>query len=144
MRLHCIAGQHDVAPGEVCNQGFGFSHCRECGRDMIRSRKEWRLVPSGFRVVWRRGIPRQTEISAAQLIFDLPASGRTLVVPCGRRRGRLSGLLGLLPIAAQYLGGAAAVRLRTWLKALFLPRAARPRPVRLESHLSPEPRASTP
>ncbi len=144
MRLHCISGQHDVAPDEVCNQGFGFSHCRTCGRDMIRSHREWRPVPSGFRVVWRRGIPRQTEISAAQLIFDLPVSGRTLAVPRERRRGRVSDMLGLLLIAAQYLTEAAAIRLRSWLKLLFVPRGGRARLIRLESHRSGEAPASSP
>jgi hypothetical protein len=144
MRLYCISGQHDVAPDEVCNQGFGFSHCRTCGRDMIRSHRDWRPVPSGFRVVWRRGIPRQTEIIAAQLIFDLPVSGRALVVPHERRRGHVSDMLGLLLIAVQYLTEAAAVRLRSWLKALFLPRAARARPIRLESRTPTEAPASAP
>jgi hypothetical protein len=123
MRVRCIAGQHEAAPREVRNQGFGFSICRGCGRDMVRTNREWRIVPRGFRVVWKHRPPQQTVISAAQLFFDLPSTGRSLVVPARPRRARPMGLLFLVMAALRWLGWAAAGRLGAWGRAL---RAARP------------------
>ena len=124
MPVRCIVGQHAAAPGEVRNQGFGFSTCRRCGRDMVRSTQEWRIVPRGFRVVWRRRRPRQAEISAAQLLFDLPSIGRAVAVPARKRRVRPMGNLFLVLAALRCLGWAAAGRLRIWRHALFAPRPA--------------------
>lgn len=53
MALRCLAGHHAAYPSNLRNQGLYFSSCRNCGRDMVRSRTKWRRVPSGFRVVWR-------------------------------------------------------------------------------------------
>jgi hypothetical protein len=130
-------GHHDVAPGEVRNQGFGFSHCRLCGRDMMRSDQAWRTVPKGFRVVWRYGIPRQTQISATQLLFDLPEPDRALTLPKRGRRSRLSDLLGLAMIAAQFLSFTAAERWRSWRKAAFSRREAHLSPIRLAAGACP-------
>jgi len=114
MRLNCIAGQHDASPGEVRNQGFAFSRCRCCGCDMVRSNSEWRRVPRGFRVVWRRRRPRQDMVSAAQLLFDLsPATGRSLIVP-PPGRGRLAAMFIRIMARLRSLGGAAGGRLRGW------------------------------
>ncbi|WP_372888694.1 hypothetical protein [Sphingomonas sp.] len=46
---------HRARPHIQRNQGFAFSTCQRCNRDMIRSAdapptSEWRDVPSGFRV----------------------------------------------------------------------------------------------
>lgn len=131
MGLRCLAGRHDVAPGEVRNQGFGFSRCRRCGRDMVRSTRAWRIVPKGFRVVWRRGPPSPAAGSPAQLRLDLPATGRFLVVPAGRSRGRPIGMLFLLFAGLRCLGWAAAGRLRAWRQALRASRRARPPVIRL-------------
>ena len=125
MPVRCIVGQHAAAPGEVHNQGFGFSKCRRCGRDMVRSMHEWQIVPRGFRVVWRHKRPHQAETSAAQLFFDLPSIGRAVAVPAGKRRVRPMGNLFLVLAALRCLGWAAAGRLRIWRQALFAPRPAR-------------------
>lgn len=61
MRLSCMTGKHAPRPLVAANQGFQFSRCRGCGRDMVRSRASgpdsgrgaWRTVPKGFRVVWK-------------------------------------------------------------------------------------------
>jgi hypothetical protein len=124
MPVSCIAGQHAVAPGEVRNQGFGFSNCLRCGCDMVRSTHDWQVVPRGFRVVWRHGPPRQTEISAAQLLFDLPAAGRSLTVPAGKKRVGPMGNLFLVLAGLRCLGWAAAGRLRSWRQALRAPRTS--------------------
>jgi hypothetical protein len=114
MHFQCLIGRHTAAPDEIRNQGFGFSHCRRCSRDMVRSKNEWRSVPRGFQVVWRRRPPLQTEISAAQLLFDLPASGRALLVPPGRGRNRPMGLLFLVQAGLRHLSWTAGRRLLVW------------------------------
>lgn len=60
MRFLCRVLTHRIAPHISHNQGFAFSRCRRCGRDMIRSSasqesSDWRNVPAGFRVVWSGG-----------------------------------------------------------------------------------------
>jgi hypothetical protein len=56
MSLFCQLLNHTPVSDTQINQGFAFSRCRRCGRDMIRSVEgrpatEWKTVPSGFRVV---------------------------------------------------------------------------------------------
>jgi len=53
--LPCLFGRHRAHPSVTLNQGFIFGTCRDCGRDLIRSGSEWKRVPRGFQVVWRRG-----------------------------------------------------------------------------------------
>jgi hypothetical protein len=57
MTLLCTLLNHATGPHMLRNQGFAFSICRRCGRDMIRSVEppatKWRVVPTGFRVAWR-------------------------------------------------------------------------------------------
>jgi len=55
MSILCAIGGHEAASGEVYNSGYWFSHCRRCGRDMIRTGAAWETVPPGHRVVWRGG-----------------------------------------------------------------------------------------
>jgi hypothetical protein len=119
MRFECMIGRHIVAPGEVCNQGFGFSHCEHCERDLVRSNREWRTVPRGFRVVWRHAAPRRTEIEAAQLLFDLPAPGTALIGPINPAADRISGLLDRLSDSLHLLMRGAAGRLQAWRNALL-------------------------
>jgi hypothetical protein len=115
----CTAGKHDPAPGAVRNQGFEFSHCRRCGRDLIRSNAKWTTVPAGFRVVWRRHAPTPGE-SSAQLLLNLPATGRALAPAGGRQRppSRLATALEALLIGLRYAAGAALERVRAWRRTL--------------------------
>ena len=53
MARTCASGRHSPGNPIVRNQGFDFSHCRHCACDLIRSDRQWRTVPRGFRVVWR-------------------------------------------------------------------------------------------
>ena len=57
MSLPCRLSIHTAAPLAFRNQGFEFSKCRRCSRDMIRSAEsseaKWRTVPAGFRVDWK-------------------------------------------------------------------------------------------
>lgn len=131
MALPCIAGRHEVAPGEVRNQGFGFSRCQRCGRDMVRSKREWRTVPRGFRVVWRRGRPRPSEFSAAQLLFDLSPAGPVPIAPARKRHSRLSEILFLALTGLRFLSWAAGARLRAWRERLRTPHPITPPILRL-------------
>ncbi|TMJ17977.1 MAG: hypothetical protein E6G94_00965 [Alphaproteobacteria bacterium] len=60
MSMLCRLGGHEAAEGEVWNQGYYFSRCRRCGRDMIRTGAEWQVVPEGHRVVWKNGWHRHS------------------------------------------------------------------------------------
>lgn len=124
MHFQCSFGRHEAAPGEVRNQGFGFSRCRGCGCDLVRSSREWRTVPKGFRVAWRRTASRQTELYAGQLLFDLPVKGRALTLVTIGKRSTLSCLIELLIAGLRYFAGAAARRLGAWQRALLMPRRA--------------------
>ena len=53
MNLLCLVGGHRAAEEQLWNNGYYFSHCRRCGRDLISRRGRWMRVPSGYRVVWR-------------------------------------------------------------------------------------------
>jgi hypothetical protein len=138
MRLHCIAGLHDVAPGEVRNLGLEFSHCRCCRRDMVRSRRHWRTVPKGFRVVWKRVAPRRTEIDAAQLFFDLPSAERSRTIPIRGQRKRGSGLLDLVAAGLQYFAWTVVGRLQAWRKTFAPRRTAGPPVLRLTAWATSE------
>lgn len=60
MSMLCRLGGHEAAEGEVWNQGYYFSRCRRCGRDMIRAGADWQVVPEGHRVVWKNGWHRHS------------------------------------------------------------------------------------
>ena len=79
MARTCASGRHSPGNPIVRNQGFDFSHCRHCACDLIRSDRQWRTVPRGFRVVWR-GADRPLSDDPAQLQLDFSAKGRSLVV----------------------------------------------------------------
>ena len=54
MKILCRLGWHEADRDEVYNEGFYFSTCFRCHRDMIRLGGAWRLVPAGHRVAWRK------------------------------------------------------------------------------------------
>lgn len=130
MRLSCVAGRHEAGPRRVRNQGLEFGRCWICGSELVRSRAAWRTVPKGFRVVWRRGPPVPAEaVDAAQLLFNLPASGRGLAPKAGpeRRKSRAAAAAELLALGAHCLAWAVADRVRAWVRAFTAPtRTAHP------------------
>jgi hypothetical protein len=123
MRLSCAVGRHRGGSRRVRNQGFEFGCCGACGRDLVRSRGSWRAVPKGFRVVWRREAGPQAVLSGAQLLLDLPASGRALALLRAPERGtsRAAAAAELLALGVQYLAWALADRVKAWRKALRAP-----------------------
>ena len=76
MALLCTLLPHIVTPHVSRNQGFDFSTCRRCGRDMIRSAEprasKWKPVPAGFRVIWRNTDPNQQKRSATRARQENP------------------------------------------------------------------------
>ena len=66
MALLCNLLTHAISQHVSRNQGFEFSTCRRCGRDMIRSAESrasiWKAVPLGFRVIWRNTDPNQCPV----------------------------------------------------------------------------------
>jgi hypothetical protein len=120
MRLSCVIGRHEAGPNRVRNRGMEFGRCDRCGRALVRARKAWREVPRGFRVVWRRADLAEAP-SAAQYLFDLPASGRWLApaeAPV-RRPGRLAVAAELVALGARALAWTLAERVRRWARALL-------------------------
>ena len=127
MRLDCLIGNHQPLPPRARNQGFQFSCCRGCGRDMVRSGQSWRRVPRGFRVVWRP--PVRPAAGAAAARNRPPAYGRR---PQGGLRA-IAGILDLVRAALRVLLWTWHDRvngLRLWMRAL--PVRSRP-PLRLPS-----------
>jgi hypothetical protein len=98
MRLNCLVGYHKPLPAIASNQGFHFSSCRRCGRDLVRTGRAWRRVPKGFRVVWkaRDTAARPAAPTAAQGALAL----RVRRVPGFRR---LEGLVDLVGAALRVL-----------------------------------------
>jgi hypothetical protein len=114
MRRSCAASQHVALWRPVRNQGFDFGRCRKCGRDLVRSRRAWRTVPEGFRVVWRRSPPGASDSSAAQLKLELHDE-RRMAAPGRRSRVAVAAELALLGVRG--LASAMAERARLWLRA---------------------------
>ncbi|MEA1014030.1 hypothetical protein [Sphingosinicella sp. LY1275] len=73
MSLFCRIAKHSPYPSTVRNQGFHFSSCRRCGRDMVRSGALWTPVPKGFRVVWKLAETPPAEMPApVEIRTNLP------------------------------------------------------------------------
>lgn len=109
MTYSCNSGRHAVASPGVRNQGFEFGKCTRCGRDLLRSGGDWRTVPKGFRVVWRRDPP--------------PAAGKAPARSRARPRNPLAVAAELAWLAARCLGWKISDGLRAGMKALLAPRA---------------------
>lgn len=53
MPILCLTGFHSTRPSTIANQGYFFSSCTRCGRQMIGSAVKWKPVPRLMRVVWK-------------------------------------------------------------------------------------------
>lgn len=68
---------HRARPSIQHNQGFAFSVCQRCSRDMIRSAgapptSKWKEVPEGFRV--SRKTPKHQRLAATPPMMPRPRS----------------------------------------------------------------------
>lgn len=122
MRISCLVGGHAAFPGGLRNQGFYFSTCRRCRRDMVRSRSAWRLVPRGFRVVWKGGRRMAGEDSAFAGIRNLPVLAPLALGFAGDhwRHARRGAWRDILFAAWRMLLWTCADRARAWRQALAL------------------------
>ena len=51
--LLCELGRHRAEPSPAWNNGYYFSRCRRCRRDLVRTTYSGWEVPRGYRVIWR-------------------------------------------------------------------------------------------
>ena len=130
MNLRCIMAGHRAAPGEVRNQGFGFSRCGRCRRDMVRSGRRWRPVPKGFRVAWKKA-DHPMKTGAGPLLPDLPATGRTLTVAPSGGRSSAAYVMLLAALGCRYLFWTFRDRIASWRRRTFSARRPRARTIYL-------------
>lgn len=54
MNIFCRLGQHRAVPGTLWNDGYYFSACARCGKELVRvPGGRWTTIPPNMRVVWR-------------------------------------------------------------------------------------------
>ena len=53
-RLLCRLNRHNPEDSPVWNEGFYFSRCIHCRREILRRGGRWRSIPEGYRVVWKK------------------------------------------------------------------------------------------
>jgi hypothetical protein len=84
MDILCRLGRHDrKSEPPVWNNGYWFSNCARCGRDLVRrGGGRWRVPPKGYRVIWKPR--RHPEIDWTGLIATRPA-GPSIRVPARRK-----------------------------------------------------------
>jgi hypothetical protein len=134
MKLRCQMARHTVARRVVRNQGFSFSHCGRCGRDLVRAGGQWRTVPKGFRVVWRRKSSGPVEQSARQMLLNLPVIGRSLAPRAAARKRRPFDIILFAAMGLRYLLWGAGERLSSWRRRGSGVRAARRQVIHLPSY----------
>ncbi len=79
MRLFCWLGWHSPGPQILWNAGFWFTKCRDCERDLVRSRHRGWHVPVGAKVVWQTKAPAPRPPADPAMAAE-PPRGITLVV----------------------------------------------------------------
>jgi hypothetical protein len=77
MNIRCIVRHHSGTNYGVWNEGYCFTNCAHCGRDLIRNSGGWHPIPAGFKVVWRPGqhshaIPSGFKQNLPQVITGRP------------------------------------------------------------------------
>ena len=85
MSVLCALGWHRPNPLARWNQGYYFSSCRGCGRDLVRTAFEAWHVPRDHRVVWSATPPKS--LPTAALVPELedrspPADHAGGALPC--------------------------------------------------------------
>jgi hypothetical protein len=53
--LMCRIRGHAAEEQQTWNEGYFFSRCRRCGRNLIRTSGGWLPTPSRYQVAWRSG-----------------------------------------------------------------------------------------
>jgi hypothetical protein len=97
MRLFCTLGWHSPGPQILWNAGFWFTKCRDCERDLVRSRHRGWHVPVGAKVVWqaKAPVPRPPAEPEALVASAAP----DIIVEAGKPPKRVKRAKGAVPIA---------------------------------------------
>lgn len=111
MPILCLSGLHSTRPSSVANQGYFFSTCTRCGRQMIGSAVKWKPVPRRMRVVWKP-VSRQRPQFCTR-ITNLPMVIRQPSAPRRRRLPRLR-FAELVLVDCKLLAWAGASGLKLW------------------------------
>ena len=111
MALCCRPGKHVPIPDGVRNQGFEFSQCQNCRRDLLRSDRRWKAVPKGFHVVWR-GRTWCPRANAAEP-HEFSTVSISLAVPVFETRRRGFPAMDLVAVTVSFLVMMAVERLRS-------------------------------
>lgn len=55
MNIFCGMGVHTPLPSNIWNDGYYFTQCGRCGREMLKpgGGDRWRPVPKNYRIVWK-------------------------------------------------------------------------------------------
>lgn len=53
MSIKCLLTGHRPVPSDIWNDGYYFTRCACCEREMIGRGGFWEPVPRGYRVVWK-------------------------------------------------------------------------------------------
>jgi hypothetical protein len=82
MRLFCRLGWHNPGPQILWNAGFWFTKCRDCERDLVRSRHRGWHVPVGAKVVWQAKAPAPQPPAEPVKLVE-PLAGATAIEAIG-------------------------------------------------------------
>lgn len=81
MRLFCTLGWHSPGPQILWNAGFWFTKCRDCERDLVRSRHRGWHVPVGAKVVWQAKAPAPRPPAAPAMLVEPPGRATAIDAP---------------------------------------------------------------
>lgn len=72
MGIACILGRHEVVTRGIGNGAYEFGRCLRCACDLMRSGREWKRLPKGYKIVWKaKDMP-----AAGAVKHDAAAVGR--------------------------------------------------------------------
>jgi len=141
MNIACRVGKHVPSPQTHSNQGFTFSRCARCDRDLMRSNAKWIVVPRQLRVVWRgmEDLVARVDASPAQFLTPTAAVPAEPSPSCGTmgsapmparalRRSSPFSMMDLLGLGAAVLVWLVSDRLRQFRFAVHQPLLLLPAP----------------
>lgn len=113
MRLFCRLGWHSPGPQILWNAGFWFTKCRDCERDLVRSRHRGWHVPVGAKVVWQAKAPAPRPPAQPAMLAEPPHSAAAIeplapdiVIEAGKPPKRTKRAKPANPIAPAHLAAA--------------------------------------
>lgn len=91
MAITCLLGRHEVVSRGVGNGAYEFGRCLRCACDLMRSGRDWKRLPKGYKIVWKpKDGPRAGAVQhdAAAVGREVDLKGVTVVGErrCGAQR----------------------------------------------------------